>query len=267
MGDGLGDLAFWGAIGVIGLALLNGPIGRAVAARLQGRKAAPPDEGRMRELEARVADLEQSQARLAEVEERLDFNERHAGQPARRGAARRGEANEGRLGQGRGRAVHGHRRADALDLRAAADCQGVGARARRPFRSGRTKKRPRSWPTSRPGSASSPICRPGWRSSRNGWNSPSGSWRLAARRINCRVGDDQEVAGPRCIRPIIHVGVTVALMVVVDSASMGPESDGVMATGGGGIAGRPGLPEDSSDAARMAEDQGDREHVQELERG
>jgi hypothetical protein len=92
MGDGLGDFAFWGAIGVIGLALLNGPIGRALAARLQGRKAAPPDEGKLRELEVRVADLEQSQARLAEVEERLDFNERMLA--SQRDAARLGEGSQ-----------------------------------------------------------------------------------------------------------------------------------------------------------------------------
>jgi hypothetical protein len=91
MGDGLGDLAFWGAIGVIGLALLNGPIGRALAARLQGRKSAAPEESRLRELEARVAELEQSQARLAEVEERLDFNERMLSR--QRDAARLGEGS------------------------------------------------------------------------------------------------------------------------------------------------------------------------------
>lgn len=92
MGDGLGDFAFWCAAGVIGFTLLNGPIGRAIAGRLQGRKAAPPDEERVRELEARVADLEQSQARLAEVEERLDFNERMLA--SQRDAARLGEGSQ-----------------------------------------------------------------------------------------------------------------------------------------------------------------------------
>ncbi len=41
MGDGLGDFAFWGAIGVIGLALLNGPIGRAVAGSASGSQSGP----------------------------------------------------------------------------------------------------------------------------------------------------------------------------------------------------------------------------------
>jgi Tfp pilus assembly protein PilO len=45
----------------------------------------------VRELEARVAELEQSQARLAEIEERLDFNERLLSQ--QRDAARLGEGN------------------------------------------------------------------------------------------------------------------------------------------------------------------------------
>jgi len=76
MGDGLGDFAFWLAVGIIGLSLLNGPIGKAVASRLHGRKTAAPDEDRVRELEARVAELEQSQGRLLEVEERLEFAER-----------------------------------------------------------------------------------------------------------------------------------------------------------------------------------------------
>lgn len=91
MGDGLGDFAFWCAVGVIGLSLLNGPIGKAVAGRLHGRKAAAPDQDRMRELETRVADLEQSQVRLAEVEERLDFNERILSR--QRDAARLGEGS------------------------------------------------------------------------------------------------------------------------------------------------------------------------------
>ena len=91
MGDGLGDLAFWLAVGFGALGFFFGPIGRALGRRLEGRKATAVDEQRMHELEARVAELEQSQARLAEVEERLDFNERLLSQ--QRDAARLGEGN------------------------------------------------------------------------------------------------------------------------------------------------------------------------------
>jgi membrane protein implicated in regulation of membrane protease activity len=64
---------------------------------------------------------------------------------------------------------------------------------------------------------------------------------------------------------IIHVGVTVALMVVVDSASMGPQSDGVMALVV--AASLVALAYRRTRAMRrsMAQDQGDRERVQELE--
>ena len=92
MGDGLGDFAFWAAIGVIGLALLNGPIGRAVAARLQGRKAASADEGRVRESRREWRIWSKPQARLAEIEERLDFNERMLA--SQRDAARLGEGSQ-----------------------------------------------------------------------------------------------------------------------------------------------------------------------------
>jgi hypothetical protein len=151
MGDGLGDFAFWGAIGVIGLALLNGPIGRAVAARLQGRKSAPPDEGRVRELEARVADW--SNPRPGWPKLKSGWTSTSGCWPAsetRRGSER--EANEGRLGQGRRCAVHGHRRADALDLRAATVGEGLGAQARRPCRShGRRNRRGAGRPPARVG--------------------------------------------------------------------------------------------------------------------
>ena len=52
---------------VVFVKLLRGPLGQAIADRLRG--TAPPDSGVLEELEA-------VKARLAEVEERLDFAER-----------------------------------------------------------------------------------------------------------------------------------------------------------------------------------------------
>ncbi|MES2124091.1 MAG: hypothetical protein V4503_05325 [Gemmatimonadota bacterium] len=86
MGDGIGDLAFWIAIGLGQFAFWSalGPIIKAFARRIDA-KTGPGDE-RVIALEARLADLEargltsgevEAQFhRLAEVEERLDFAER-----------------------------------------------------------------------------------------------------------------------------------------------------------------------------------------------
>jgi Tfp pilus assembly protein PilO len=56
---------------------LRGPIGRALAARIEGRRA--PDHETQMELEdlrARVAALEEGHAQLAELQERIEFAER-----------------------------------------------------------------------------------------------------------------------------------------------------------------------------------------------
>jgi len=86
MGDGVGDLAFWIAIGAIGVAFWTAmtPLIKAFARRIEG-KFGQGDE-RMLALEARLEQLEHRGmtsgeveiqfARLAEVEERLDFTER-----------------------------------------------------------------------------------------------------------------------------------------------------------------------------------------------
>jgi len=74
MGDGIGDFAFWVAVGLVGLGFTLGPIGHAVGrwidARARRNMPVPPD------LEGRVADLEQATQRMQELEERLDFAER-----------------------------------------------------------------------------------------------------------------------------------------------------------------------------------------------
>jgi hypothetical protein len=56
---------------------LRGPIGRALAARIEGRRA--PDHETQMELEdlrARVAALEEGHAQVAELQERVEFAER-----------------------------------------------------------------------------------------------------------------------------------------------------------------------------------------------
>jgi hypothetical protein len=64
--------------GIIGAVVaLRGPIGRALAARIEGRRA--PDHETLLELEdlrARVAALEDGHSQLTELQERLEFAER-----------------------------------------------------------------------------------------------------------------------------------------------------------------------------------------------
>ena len=86
MGDGVGALAFWIAIGVVGVAFFSAmtPLIKAFARRIEGKGGAGDE--RLLALEARLEDLEQRGmtsgeveaqfTRLAEVEERLDFAER-----------------------------------------------------------------------------------------------------------------------------------------------------------------------------------------------
>lgn len=58
-----------GILGIIGAAfVLRGPVGRALARRLEGETAAPPDEV--------LGELEDLRARVLELEERVDFSER-----------------------------------------------------------------------------------------------------------------------------------------------------------------------------------------------
>jgi Tfp pilus assembly protein PilO len=61
---------------VVGAALVLFPIARAIARRLEGRGGNRELLQQVEELRERVRDLEASQHRVAELEERLDFTER-----------------------------------------------------------------------------------------------------------------------------------------------------------------------------------------------
>jgi Tfp pilus assembly protein PilO len=57
--------------------ILRGPVGRALARRIEGQSGAAGELAtRVEELESRIAELEQERARTAELEERVDFAER-----------------------------------------------------------------------------------------------------------------------------------------------------------------------------------------------
>ena len=64
------------AAAVAGAAILTGPLGKAIARHLELSASPRPDPEALQELAHRVEALEQAQARLAELEERLDFTER-----------------------------------------------------------------------------------------------------------------------------------------------------------------------------------------------
>ena len=85
-----GQFALFLAIGGIGISFLLGPIGQAFARLITGKSGSKdPKTGlstdemaaeRVAALEARVQELELTQTRLGELEERLDFAERMLGQ-------------------------------------------------------------------------------------------------------------------------------------------------------------------------------------------
>ncbi|MGQ0702872.1 MAG: hypothetical protein ACT4PM_07035 [Gemmatimonadales bacterium] len=83
-----GSFAMFIAVGAAWVALLVGPIGQAVARRLTSKKGSlgvstgEMTAERVAEIEQRLADLEVAQARISELEERLDFAERLLAQPA-----------------------------------------------------------------------------------------------------------------------------------------------------------------------------------------
>lgn len=74
---GAGELAMFLAIGAAAVGVLFGPIGSALGRRLQGRPEPGDAQAEIEEMSARVAaEVDNVRARLAEVEERLDFAER-----------------------------------------------------------------------------------------------------------------------------------------------------------------------------------------------
>lgn len=83
----LGQFAMFLAWGAAVVALLLGPIGKAVARRIAGSKNSPGvttgemNAERVGELEHRMSGMEAAQARIAELEERLDFAERMLAKP------------------------------------------------------------------------------------------------------------------------------------------------------------------------------------------
>ena len=69
-------LAIIAIAAVAGIALVLYPMARALARRLEGRGVSQDLLQQVDELRERVRDLEASQHRVAELEERLDFTER-----------------------------------------------------------------------------------------------------------------------------------------------------------------------------------------------
>lgn len=72
----LGEFAKYLAMGFIGLGLLFGPIGSAIARRIGGQVNQPIDPAEIEEMRRRLGELEGQHVRMAELEERVDFAER-----------------------------------------------------------------------------------------------------------------------------------------------------------------------------------------------
>jgi hypothetical protein len=66
-------------VAVAGTAILRGPVGKGLARAMElgaGGSTPPENDARIQHLEQRVSELEATQGRLAELEERVDFAER-----------------------------------------------------------------------------------------------------------------------------------------------------------------------------------------------
>jgi len=64
-------------LGLTATAVLRGPLGKALARRLEGPAALPDTSAQqLEDLQVRLADLEVQVGRMHELEERLDFAER-----------------------------------------------------------------------------------------------------------------------------------------------------------------------------------------------
>lgn len=75
MGDGIGDFAFWLAIGLTGAGLTFGPIGKAFARWIESKSH--PGRAELDEaVSDRLAEVDAMARRLGELEERVDFAER-----------------------------------------------------------------------------------------------------------------------------------------------------------------------------------------------
>ncbi len=61
----------WGMVRIF-----QGPVGQAMARRIQGRSAGPADPELLNEIDDLRLQVDQMQGRLTEAEERLDFSER-----------------------------------------------------------------------------------------------------------------------------------------------------------------------------------------------
>lgn len=91
--DSIGEFAFWLAVGLVGVAVFFGPVGKGLGRWLEnwGPGATRREPERLGELEARLGQLEETQARVAELEERLDFAERLLAQQKESARLGRGE--------------------------------------------------------------------------------------------------------------------------------------------------------------------------------
>lgn len=68
--------AFWVALSALGIAVFLGPVGQALGTYLESRRRPVPPGADAEETELRLAHLEAMEARVEELEERLDFTER-----------------------------------------------------------------------------------------------------------------------------------------------------------------------------------------------
>jgi hypothetical protein len=65
-----------GACGLTALGVLRGPVGRALARKIDRQGTGSASDEELDQLHARLAELEAGQSRIAELEERVDFTER-----------------------------------------------------------------------------------------------------------------------------------------------------------------------------------------------
>ncbi len=73
-GDVMGLLIMVG--GIASVVILRGPLGRAIADRISGRAAPPPDPRHAQLTDHALAELDDLKHRVSELEERQDFTER-----------------------------------------------------------------------------------------------------------------------------------------------------------------------------------------------